>query len=313
MTKIESRIEHWIDKRMPPLKEAQLSHREIFILPTRWGVLYLGLIGLLIITGINYQNSMILAVAFFLFSIFLLTIVAAYRNFSAFRIKFHHAEPCFCGDLGGFEFIVSGDSKDHLAIEVGWVPDSYEVIDVNKGQSQRLTLEKACYKRGRFEPGRILITSTYPLGIFRAWTWQDLMANIIVYPKPIESQAVIAEADGDNASVTKSSIPGQEDFDGLRNYIPGESLNRVAWKKYAQSGEFYSKEFRYPVADPEWIDFNAYAVADTEKKLGMMCFQLLALYAKKQPFGLRMPDQILSPDCSENHLKSCLTALALYH
>jgi len=312
MSKLERRIKHWIDKRIPPISEANLSHREIFILPTRWGLLYLGLVGLLILTGINYQNSMILAVAFFLFSIFILTIVSAYRNFSAFRLKFHHAEPCFCGDLGGFEFIVTADNKDHWAIEVGWVPDSYAVVDVKKNCSERVILEETCPKRGRFEPGRLLITSTYPMGLFRAWTWQDLNAVIIVYPKPIESRTMMGKAVGDNVSVAKMSVPGQEDFEGLKNYVPGESLNRVAWKKYAQSGEFYTKEFRYPVADPEWIDFNAYDVVDIERRLGMMCSQLMSIYARRQPFGLRMPNQIFSPDCSESHLQNCLTALALY-
>ncbi|OZG73485.1 hypothetical protein BTA51_10740 [Hahella sp. CCB-MM4] len=308
----EKRVSFWVERRIPPVNQVELSHREIFILPTRWGVLFLGLIGLLILTGINYQNSMILAVGFFLFSILLLNIVSAYRNISGLYIKFHHSEPCFAGDLGGLEFVVAAREKNHSSIEIGWVPESFNTVDIEKGQSVRFIIELPCPERGRYRPGRMLITSVFPMGLIRAWSWQDLKAEIIVYPKPLESQMVWGQAEGDQQSGKKAMIPGQEDFEGLRSYVPGESLNRVAWKKYAQSGEFYSKEFAQPLTDPEWIDFSAYSVGDTEIRLAMMCHQVLAMNAKRQLYGVRLPGKVIAPDLSELHKNQCLSALALY-
>ncbi len=310
--RFEKRLSFWVERRIPPARQVELSHREIFILPTRWGVLFLGLIALLILTGINYQNSMILAVGFFLFSILLLNIVTAYRNLAGLYIKFHHSEPCFAGELGGLEFVVTARDKSHNSIEIGWVPDGFAIVNVEEGKSERFIIELPCPERGRYQPGRMLITSVFPMGLIRAWSWQDLKAEVIVYPRPEESQMVWGVAEGNQQSGRKALIPGQEDFEGLRSHIPGESLNRVAWKKYAQSGEFYSKEFAQPLTDPEWIDFNAYTSGDTELRLAMMCHQVLTMNARRQLYGLRLPGKTISPDMSEKHMRECLTALALF-
>ncbi|WP_020408787.1 DUF58 domain-containing protein [Hahella ganghwensis] len=310
--RFEERMAKWVEKRLPPVKEVELSHREIFILPTRWGLLFIGLVGLLVLTGINYQNSMIMAVGFFLFSILLLNIVSAYRNFSGLYVKFHHSEPCFAGELGGLEFIVAGREKGHSSVEIGWVPDSFVSVSVDKGENERFIIEHPCPHRGRYRPGRMLLTSVFPMGLIRAWSWQDLNAEIIVFPAPVESAMVWGEAEGDQESGRKAMVPGQEDFEGLRSHIPGESMSRVAWKKYAQSGEFYSKEFAQPLTDPEWIDFNAYSVGDTEVRLGMMCHQVLTMHARGQLYGLRLPGKTISPDQSDLHRTRCLIALAVY-
>ena len=86
----------------------------------------------------------------------------------------------------------------------------------------------------------------------------------------------------------------------------------MAWKKYAQTGEFYSKEFSKPGADPEWVDYAAFQVSDTELRLSYMCDQILSLDKSGASYGLKLPGQRIKPKIGGNHLSECLTALALF-
>ncbi|MBU6950546.1 DUF58 domain-containing protein [Hahella sp. HN01] len=307
------RIDKWVEKRLPPVEEATLSHRAIFVLPTRWGVGFLMLAGLILLTGINYQNSMILAVGFFLISIFVVNILIAYRNMSGLVIRFHRAASCFSDELAGFEFLVSASEHGAATVQLGWTPDSYVTLDLDQNGQRRAVIEYRCRKRGWLTPGRMLITSTYPMGLIRAWSWQDLNAKALVYPRPATQpqfkwSASLAEGEGKG----DSHIVGQEDFAGLRTYVPGEPLTRIAWKKYAQQGELYSKEFSQPELDPDWIDFDAYQGMETELRLSTLCAQILELEQKGTPYGLRMPGWACGPGSGLEHRNKCLTALAKY-
>lgn len=307
------RIMRWVVRRIPPSAAKTLSHREIFVLPTRWGCLFALMIILILVTGINYQNSMILAVGLFLVSVVVLSIVSTYRNLAGLSVAFHRGQPCFAGELAGFEFIVSSGKLQYTAVEIGWVPDQFTIVDVPAKERSDVFIECKAPQRGYFRPGRLLITSTYPFGLVRAWSWQDLKAESLVYPAPLKGELVSGSLESDTAKEGKRSpLLGQDDFSGLKTFVPGESLNRVAWKKFAQTGEFYSKEFTQPSVDPEWVDFSAFQIADIELRLSYMCGQLLELHGRGGLYGLRMPGLSLSPQNSPVHLNKCLEALAMY-
>ena len=310
---VNQRVSSWIHRRIPPCSYKTLSHREIFVLPTRWGVLFSAMILVTLITGINFQNSMVLAVGLFLVSVAIISIISTYRNLAGLSLSFHQSQPCFRGEKAGLEFSVSADASAFYAVEIGWPPDQVGIVDLSAHQQIKVLIECQTTHRGVFRPGRMLITTIYPFGLFRAWSWQDLQAESLVYPKPVTGNPLAGGGSIDQGKVSRDSVLlGQDDFIGLKNHIPGESLSRVAWKKYAQTGEFFSKEFSRPAVDPDWVDFDAFAVADIELKLSNMCDLILDLSSKGGAFGLKMPGLTLPPQHGPLHLQRCLSALALY-
>jgi len=55
----------WVNRRIPRADEYRLGRRNIFVLPTREGLMFAGLLILCLLTGINYQNSLIYLFTFF--------------------------------------------------------------------------------------------------------------------------------------------------------------------------------------------------------------------------------------------------------
>ena len=62
-------FDRWLKRRIPPASRLTLSHRQIFIVPTRAGLALLLLLLIMLIGAINYQNSLVYGVTFLLGSL----------------------------------------------------------------------------------------------------------------------------------------------------------------------------------------------------------------------------------------------------
>ena len=64
------RFSRWINRRIPRADSVLFSQKNIFILPTGAGVVFGILLLIMLITGINYQNSLIYLLTFMLGALF---------------------------------------------------------------------------------------------------------------------------------------------------------------------------------------------------------------------------------------------------
>ena len=182
---LSQRFSSWLDRRLPASAQKTLSHRDIFVLPTRWGLLYALMVVLILLTGINFQNSMVLAVGMFLIAVIILSIIFTYRSLAGLSVIFHGSQPCFASQSAAFEFILDAQESSRYAIEIGWLPDQFVKVDISAQQPNRVSIDCIGRRRGLFYPGRRLLTTTYPFGLIRAWSWQDMEAKALVFPQPI--------------------------------------------------------------------------------------------------------------------------------
>ena len=74
------RFKSWLDRRVPPAQAIRLSHRNIFIVPTRQGLGFVLILLLILIAGINYQNALAHALAFLMLGLFLVAMLQTHRN-----------------------------------------------------------------------------------------------------------------------------------------------------------------------------------------------------------------------------------------
>ncbi|MEM9621318.1 MAG: hypothetical protein AAF993_06695, partial [Pseudomonadota bacterium] len=70
---LNKRFGAWLDRRIPPGQRITLSQSNIFIFPTVSGFTFGGLLLVLVLGAINYQNSLVYGVAFLLGSMFVVT------------------------------------------------------------------------------------------------------------------------------------------------------------------------------------------------------------------------------------------------
>src|SRR4029434_4826336 len=104
---LTGRFGRWLDRRIPPSPRITLSQRSIFIFPTITGFAFGGLVVWLVLGAINYQNSLVYAVAFLLGSLFLVTILYTFRNLSGLTIELIAAGVGYVGEDVEFQVRVS--------------------------------------------------------------------------------------------------------------------------------------------------------------------------------------------------------------
>ena len=121
----------WIERRLLAVPALRLSHRAIFIFPSRGGWLFI-VIGLLILVGAsNYQNNLGLVLAFWLGSLGLLAKFLSFRNLLGIHLRAGDPTPVFVGESVRFPvWLEDPDGRAHAAVSVSVDGNSDEAYDV---------------------------------------------------------------------------------------------------------------------------------------------------------------------------------------
>jgi uncharacterized protein (DUF58 family) len=302
----------WLDRRIPPSARINLSQANIFIFPTRSGFAFAGLLLMLILGAINYQNSLVYGTAFLLGSMFVITILYTFRNLSGLSIEMADSHSGFVGEHIEFSVRVERPKgRGREGIQIGW-PNGYKQwVEIYDTQASVVSLYVTAQRRGWLRPGRMLIETYFPLGLLRAWTWVDINARGLVYPKPIFSDSPQSHSGKHRDDGVLIDPLGSDDFVDLRGYVPGDPIRNILWRSYARSDELVVKRYASYQEPRLWFDFDQLS-GDVEEKLSRLAgFALTATRAEKE-FGLRLPHREISPGLGQLHLDQVLRELALF-
>ncbi len=288
-----------------------LSPRRVYILPTRLGVLAGAVLFTMLLGALNYSNNMGFALTFLLSAIAIVSMHQCQRNLVGLQIGVRPGPPRFAGEPASCDVELSSAGQAvHWQVGVG--PDSPDAlrVDVRPGEIRRARLTARPGHRGVWAMPMIRITTEYPLGLFRAWTWLYPEATLLVYPAPAHEAAATPSPPAGEADADAGPARGGDEFVGLRSAPPGEPASRLAWKAMARTGERLAKDYRSG-ADPVWLDWEAVPGADRELRIARLARLVLDAHAAGHPFGLALPHMRLDPATGEEHLHRCLRALAL--
>ncbi|MEP1445105.1 MAG: DUF58 domain-containing protein [Paraglaciecola sp.] len=341
MTVINNYWNKWLDKRIPAAAQHQLNHHSIFILPAKFGVLFLSLCVLLFLLGTNYQNNLMLLLCYFLLAMFLVNLLASYINFARINLKIGKCPEVFVDDNLHIPLWLNTNNSDNAAhgllhfkfqktkqksrksIKTRVLPVT-TVVDADLF-SNPINLSQKCQQRGKLTLSRVTIESFYPLGLYRCWTHLAFTHQITVFPKPIpcEIQLHLSEHNRTNDNAASANVlSGHDDFSHLKTYQLGEPLNHVAWKQLAKGRGMVSKQFDSAGHQLGWLKLSSdYAkrpllnsnndsVAALEKELSKLCYQVMELSRLQQTFGLDLGDHCIAPNNGNDHRLACLQALA---
>jgi len=104
---------------------------------------------------------------------------------------------------------------------------------------------------------------------------------------------------------------GVDDYQGLRSWQPGDSMRRMHWKAWSRGQGLMVKEFTDLSGHDLCLDFMALG-GDIEERLSRLCYWVLELSQRQQPFALRLPGFLSPVDSGDAHREACLRQLALY-
>lgn len=305
--------EHWLAKRVPAFNLVQLDRRNIFILPTGPGLLFLAATTLIFITAINYILSMAFGLAFLMVSVFLLSILYTFRNLQHLSLRGLGAEPVFAGQEAVFVVLLERqEPHSHEMLELRFPRQRCSRGNLLDNTQVRVKVFLPTARRGLEKAPRMLVQTRFPLGLWRAWSNVDLAMQCLVYPAPIPGPLgghVLSSTSGKS----EATLVGTEDFHGLRNYQAGDSLKQIAWKSLARGQGLKVKQFVDNADDRMMLDWAMFPGVDPEERLSRLCYWILELASRDIEYGLRLPGVEIDLGRGDAHRATLLSALALWN
>ena len=159
------------------------------------------------------------------------------------------------------------------------------------------TVRTLCERRGRFRLGPVVIASSDPLGLFEFRTELSQTGSIVVYPATVPMRGFpmpLAQIPGGDAlrrrvhHITTSAA-------GVREYVPGDSFNRIHWPSTARKDQLIVKEFELDPLLDVWIFLDMQRSVHVEEAVDEA--ELLA--RERAPLWARVDQWRLEPSTEE--------------
>ncbi len=301
----------WLTRRLPARREVTLDHRRIFIFLSATGATLVLISLAVFIAGLDYGNNLLLGLSFLLASLLLLSIYHTYANLSGLRIRAWVGSPGYAGAQARFhlQLSVPPQRRECGAVRCVWAGQEIEVAVV--GAETRVDFALPVHRRGWYRPPRLQLSSTYPLGLLRCWTWIEFDLRALVYPAPLAATVLPVSGAAERAGAGVA-LPGEEDFAGLRTYRPGDARAQIAWRQAARAQTLLSKVRVTEAASVPMLDWAFYAGLAREQRLSHLCWWVLTLTRQERAYGLRLPGVEIAIAAGAPQQQRCLEALALF-
>lgn len=129
------------------------------------------------------------------------------------------------------------------------------VVSLGPRGEESWTVTTMCERRGRYQLGPVGVRSGDPLGLFRSEAFLPVRQSLVVYPVPLDVSAIPLPAAHMSGGVTvsRASVVPSSTIAGLRDYAPGDALNRISWTATARRGVMTVKEFDPDPTSDLWI------------------------------------------------------------
>lgn len=290
----------------------QLRLRNLYILPTSFGLLWLGGALLLQLVGIQTQRNGPLLLSFLMLTLQLLALHLTHFNLQGLELECLKSEPGFAGEPLTYPLLArSRHTRSAIRLRLSGQPArarSAGPRQIPAGTSA-VELSWQCHQRGLRPPGLLLISTTAPLGLFVCWSrWAPAARQAVIparRPGPV-GRAASAGAAGD--ADAGGAREGSEHWHDLRPHRPEESQARVAWKAMAQGRGKLSKVFHDADAEPPLL-IPAPGV-DPERALQHLAAEIWLRSRRGEAYGLVLSHQSIPPGQGRQHRDRCLLALA---
>ncbi|MFK7962827.1 MAG: DUF58 domain-containing protein [Burkholderiaceae bacterium] len=303
-------------RRGPIAGDHLLTRRNVYVLPSKAGLLFAIILLAMLICSINYGLSMGYALTFLTFGMVKVGMLHTFRNLSAITLRAGRADPVFAGQMAEVSFMMLNPSRlARYALRVDATGmNQTALVDVAPRTEHMVNIALPAPKRGWMLLPRLTLSTRYPLGIWRAWAYWQPAQRVLVYPEPETPPhplpvSTLSEGDHQGAGGL------DEDLAGIRPFNEGDSPRRIAWTAMARTGndELLSKQFEGGGSGEMVLDFNSLPPAlDLESRLSRLARWVLDAETAGARYALSLPGTEIAPDQGPGHKTACLRALATF-
>lgn len=292
-----TQIRRFFDSRAKLSDFHQFGLKNTYVFSSKQGFLFLALLLTTFIAGVNYGNNLILALFFYLVSVWLVSSFVAFMQIASLSVRLTHIELCQAQSLAWVSLEITSKSRGAKQITLNFDNVHFDLLSqeqqthflhhntillpIVKNTPTLIKLPIVLPKRGANALPRLKLACQYPLGIVVAWSYARFSSVAWAYPKPLafdkSSQNItLASQENDSYLTTRA---GLSDFERLDSYVQGENLARVSWGHAARGMGLLTKHFSDAVGQDEVLDYHQMPASTHEDKLSMLSYALQTLNA----------------------------------
>jgi len=309
-----ARLAQWWQSRLPLADRITLTQRNVYILPTRAGLMLGVTLLVLLVASINYQLNLGYLLTFLLAGCALVAMHVSHGNLRGITMHLVAPDAVFTGATAQFVINLQNNRKrprPAIALTLQNA-NQWTWTDVGGLAAARVQLAWQPPGRGLHCLPTLVAQTLFPLGTFRVWTYWRPAAELLVYPKPEPAPPPLpaGRSETGHGSPSRANLqPG--DPDGLRAYRRGDALKTILWKKVAKTGDLVSRDSLAVQQHDVWLARSHTGLSHPEQQLSRLCAWVLQADRQGLRYGLKLGQQDIAPDHGPVHLQRCLRALAL--
>lgn len=133
--------------------------------------------------------------------------------------------------------------------------DASQVVSLLPGGAQRWYARSICSQRGRYTIGPLLLRGGDPFGLFPTQQLLSTTREILVYPATVDIPSFalpVGELPG-GSNTQGRTLQITPNAAGVRDYLPGDSFNRISWPTTARAGKLMVKDFELDPTADVWV------------------------------------------------------------
>lgn len=255
-------IQKWLNTRFQFNGKKQLKQRDILVFIYKQGYLYLVLILITFIAGINYANNLILGFCFLISAILCMSFYLTFKQLHELQVQIVVPE---LGQVGQSLSIQLNIRQTRLKTKYLFIKIGEQIYPLLLDRpEQHLTVELLAEHRGLFTLPNIQIYSTYPFGLVRAWSYFYLKNELWIAPKAAYFQ-------NEYQSATDTGLADMDEYRELRDFQAGDALQWISWKQAARGQGLYVKQFEEQHdLNVIHIEYEKMPSTEHEEKLSLM-------------------------------------------
>ncbi len=183
---VRAQLTQWWQSRLPLADRITLTQRNVYILPTRAGLMLGVTLLVLLVASINYQLNLGYLLTFLLAGCALVAMHVSHANLRGVTMHLVASDAVFTGATAQLVINLQNQRKrarQAIALTVQNA-NQWAWTDVAGTASARVQLAWQPPGRGLHRLPTLVAQTLFPLGTFRVWTYWRPAAELLVYPKP---------------------------------------------------------------------------------------------------------------------------------
>ena len=282
-----------------PSAEHRLGLRTLFIVPSRFGILWLGAALLLLLVGIQTSSNSSLLLGFLLLGLMLLAMFITHDNLQGIKLRCGEPKASFAAEPTSYPLVIHSPSPRHR-IQLRFQGGERHALEQLSDGDTIVALHWTPLQRGWQYPPRLLLDTVAPLGLFICWArWTPNTPQLIW---PARRRGPICQ------TKRRPRRDGLEEWQDLRPLRPGERRSLIDWANAAKGRPLLAKQF----SNPDQTEHILSPSPDTlpEQALEHLSERIWQLHHRGERYGLTLGGRTIEPGSGVKHRNRCLELLA---